>query len=133
MIYHIFISHAWKYNESYYNLEKLLKDYPNFNFKNYSVPQHDALDTTTDKELKNALYNQIKPCSVVLIIAGMYFSHRKWIQEELNIAQYYNKPIIVIRPFGQERLPNELTHSNYIQVNWQTKSIVDAIQKYSLK
>ena len=31
-IYDLFISHAWKYNNEYYRLEELLKEYNYFNF-----------------------------------------------------------------------------------------------------
>lgn len=104
--YNIFISHAWDYNSDYYRLVEKLKNEPYFYFKNYSVPEHDALKTKTDKELEEALYRQIAPVSAVLIIAGMYYNHRKWIQKEIEIAQFYNKPIIVIKPWGAERLPS---------------------------
>lgn len=130
--YNLFISHAWDYNSDYYSLEKKLKDTPYFSFKNYSVPQHDALETKTNKELEEALYRQISPTSVVLIIAGMYCNYRKWIQKEIEIAKRYGKPIIVIKPWGAEKMPMELKTSDFIQVNWQTSSIIEAIKKYSL-
>jgi hypothetical protein len=41
--YHLFISHAWKYSEDYYRLERLLKEAPDFSFSNCSVPRHDPL------------------------------------------------------------------------------------------
>ena len=65
-MYNLFISHAWKYNSEYYNLVDMLNKASYFSWKNYSVPQHDALDTRTDKELDEALHRQISPCSCVL-------------------------------------------------------------------
>lgn len=131
-MYNLFISHAWKYNDEYYNLEKMLNMAPYFPWKNYSVPEHDALDTKTDRELDDALHNQIRPCSCVLILAGMYYGYREWIQRELQIAEEYHKPIIVIRPRGQERMPIELSSDKYHLVNWNTDSIVQAIRLYSI-
>lgn len=131
-MYNLFISHAWKYNSEYYNLVNMLNNASYFSWKNYSVPQHDALDTQTNKELDEALHRQISPCSCVLIIAGMYYNHRKWIQKELDIANSYGKPIIVIRPRGQERMPSELLSESYYHVNWNTESVVSAIREYSL-
>lgn len=131
-MYNLFISHAWKYNSEYYNLVNLLDNASYFPWKNYSVPQHDALETKTNKELNDALHRQISPCSCVLIIAGMYYNHREWIQKEIEIANEYNKPIIVVRPRGQERMPSELTSASYHQVNWNTDSIVSAVRMYSL-
>lgn len=131
-IYNLFISHAWDYNSDYYNLVDLLSNYPYFNFKNYSVPQHDALNTKTNWELEEALNRQIAPTSVVLIIAGMYYNNRKWIQKEIEIAKAKGKPIIVIRPRGAERMPSELISDDYIRVNWNSSSIVQAIRENSI-
>mgnify|MGYP000690184019 FL=1 len=131
-MYNIFISHAWKYNSEYYNLEEMLNNAPYFTWKNYSVPQHDALDTKTDRELEEALKRQISPCSCVLIIAGMYYNYRTWIQKEIDIAKTYKKPIIVVRPRGQERMPSELLSDDFYRVNWSTNSIVEAVRNYSL-
>lgn len=131
-MYNIFISHAWKYNSEYYNLEEMLNNAPYFTWKNYSVPQHDALDTKTDRELEEALKRQISPCSCVLIIAGMYYNYRTWIQKEIDIAKTYKKPIIVVRPGGQERMPSELLSDDFYRVNWSTNSIVEAVRNYSL-
>ena len=130
--YNLFISHAWDYNSDYYNLINLLDNYPYFSYKNYSVLEHDALDTKTNKELEEALNRQIAPTSVVLIIAGMYYNHRKWIQKEIDIAKAKGKPIIVIRPRGAERMPSELISDEYIRVNWNSTSIVKAIKDNSL-
>lgn len=131
-IYNLFISHAWDYNSDYYNLVDLLSNYPYFNFKNYSVPQHDALNTKTNWELEEALNRQIAPTCVVLIIAGMYYNNRKWIQKEIEIAKAKGKPIIVIRPRGAERMPSELISDDYIRVNWNSSSIVQAIRENSI-
>lgn len=131
-IYNLFISHAWDYNSDYYNLVDLLSNYPYFNFKNYSVPQHDALNTKTNWELEEALNRQIAQTSVVLIIAGMYYNNRKWIQKEIEIAKSKGKPIIVIRPRGAERMPSELISDDYIRVNWNSSSIVQAIRENSI-
>lgn len=126
--YNLFISHAWDYNSDYYSLIQKLDDYPYFSYKNYSVPEHDALKTKTDKELEEALNRQIAPTSVVLIIAGMYYNYRRWIQKEIDIAKTKGKPIIVIKPWGAQVVPSELNKSDYIQVNWQASSIIQAIR-----
>lgn len=131
-MYNLFISHAWDYNEAYYNLVNMLNSAQYFSYKNYSVPEHDRLDTRTNQELEIALYSQISPCSCVLIIAGMYYNHRHWLQKEIDIANYYKKPIIVVRPWGSERIPQELAANEFHVVNWQTSSIVDAIRQYSV-
>jgi len=129
--YRGFISHAWEYNESYYRLEKRLKEYPNFDWENYSVPEHDAIDSTTDKELEKALRNQIRPTNHVLILAGMYVAHSHWIQTEIDIAQEMSKPIIGIRPWGSQRTPKAVQDAAVVMVGWNTPTIVAAIREHS--
>ena len=130
--YDLFISHSWDYNSEYYSLIEELENHSNFKFRNYSVPEHDALNTKTDTQLREALHRQIKPVNAVIVLAGMYVNYRKWIQEEIEIAQYYNKPIIAIRPRGAERMPQELINIADTTVYWNTDSIVEAIRNYSL-
>lgn len=100
--YDLFISHAWRYNESYYCLVNLLTAAPNFYFRNYSVPKHDPvldLDDEGDrKKLLDELFGQVKPVNCVLIISGMYVNYSYWIQAEIEIAKYYSKPIMGIFP-----------------------------------
>ena len=131
-LYSIFISHAWTYNEEYYRLVEMLKNASLFNWRNYSVPKHDPLDTTTDKELEIALYDQIKPTNIVIILSGMYVNYRKWIQKEIDIALHYRKPIIGIKPRGQERIPREVQDITKEMVGWNTNSIVTAIRKRAI-
>jgi hypothetical protein len=128
--YNLFISHAWTYDQDYNNLIDKLNQAPYFYFKNYSVPKTNPLNANTDLGLTRELYGQIRPCSIVIVIAGMYVKYRKWIQKEIDIAKELKKPILVIRPFGAEKIPLELY--DYAMVYWNTSSIVDAIKKYSL-
>ena len=129
--YDVFISHAWTYNNQYYNLIELLKEYPYFNFRNYSVPEHDPIIFNTSSDLYNQLQEQIRQATVVLLIAGKYIKYRKWIQEEIKLAKKYNKPIIAIRPWGADILPSEAETKADVVVNWQSSSIVNAIREYS--
>lgn len=131
-IYNLFISHPWIKDDEYNRLENMLNNSLFFNYKNYSVPSKAPLDVRGDKELEEALERQIKPTSVVLVLAGMYVNHRRWIQKEIEIAQKLNKPIIAIRPWGQERMPLEVTLASKEIVGWNSDSIVSAIRRNSL-
>lgn len=134
--YDLFISHAWKYNEAYYGLEALLNAAPYFKYRNYSVPKHDPLvDPNTEvgqRKLTDMLDAQIRPTQCVLVIAGMYAAHRFWIDKEVAIAQYYNKPIIGVIPWGQERVPESVQFAAHRMVRWNTDSIVTAIREIAL-
>ena len=134
--YDLFISHAWTYDAAYYRLVKMLEDASNFKFRNYSVPSHDPVidpnTTAGDRKLREMLRAQIRPVNCVLIISGMYAAHRKWIQEEITIAQSYPKPIVGIRPWGNKVTPKVVKDAANEMVGWNTSSIVKAIRKHSL-
>jgi hypothetical protein len=130
--YDLFISHAWQYDDDYYRLVEFLREARWFNWRNYSVPQHDPLNTRTNKDLAEELQQQIRPVNAVLIISGMYVTYREWIQYEIEVAQYYRKPIIGIRPWGAERIPVQVQQAAITMVGWNTNSIVSAIRTYSI-
>jgi len=134
--YRIFISHAWRYNEDYYRLVGMLNRAPYFRWRNYSVPQHDpVIDPDTEvgkRKLTEELRKQIQPVHIVIVLAGMYVNYREWIQKEIDIAQEYKKPIVGIRPWGQQRIPQIIQDISCKLVGWNTDSIVQAIRECSL-
>ncbi len=135
--YHLFISHSWSYSDSYYNITGLLDRIPRsrFRYSDYSVPKDDPLHTNgTDRQLYNAIKEQISHSSVVLILAGVYATHSKWIDKEIYIAQNeftYTKPIIAVEPRGSERTSVKVKDAADEIVKWNTKSIISAIRDVS--
>lgn len=125
--YRIFISHAWDYNDEYYKLEKMLKEYPYFEFRNYSVPKHDAFDTSA--QLTKKLLDQMNPTQVVIVLAGMYAGHSDWIQFEINEAKRLGKPIIGVKPWGQERVPQSIQDAAKVIHGWNVGPIVASIRE----
>ena len=124
--YRLFISHAWSYNVEYYTLEQRLLEYPNFNFRNYSVPKHDPFETGT--QLATKLLHQMNPTQVVIVLAGMYAAHSDWIQFEINEAKRMGKPIIGVRPWGQKRIPQSLQDAATVMHGWNIGPIVESIR-----
>ena len=123
---HIFISHAWKYNDDYYTITRWLSP---ILYHNYSVPRHDPVDANNTLKLKKALTEQIKHASIVIIIAGMYASYSNWIQYEIDEAVRMGKKIIAIKPRGNERIPLAVQMAAHKTVNWNSTSLVDAVKE----
>lgn len=134
--YDLFISHAWFYSKGYNKVVDLLNNAANFSWRNYSVPEHDpVVDPNTEvgrRKLIAELDQQIRPANCFLVMAGMYASYKYWIQKEVEIAQTYDKPIIGLIPWGQERTPVYIQEAAIEMVNWNTSSIVSAIRKHSI-
>ncbi|ARJ65649.1 conserved protein of unknown function(containing MTH538 TIR-like domain,7-113) [Magnetospirillum sp. XM-1] len=130
--YDLFISHAWTYTEVYAKLVDFLNAAPFFAWRNYSVPKTDPLTGGSAAKLTSELDRQIRPVNCVLIIGGMYVSYRDWIQKEIDIARSYNKPIVGIRPWGSQMMPQAVTQAAREIVGWNTASIVDAVRRHSI-
>ena len=47
-------------------------------------PIHDADD---DEMLRQEIRNQMSPCHVILILAGVYATYSRWINEEIDLAE----------------------------------------------
>ena len=66
-------------------------------------------------------------------MAGVYASYSKWIDREIQCAtRDLSKPIIAIRPWGNERISQAVQDAASTIVGWNTSSIVDAIRRYAL-
>ena len=105
--YNLFISHSWAYGDAYEKLISFLDDKPYFTYRNYSVPKDDPIHTSgTDKALIEAIERKIPLTQVVVILAGVYATYRKWINKEIKIAQTaftVQTPILGVQPWGAER------------------------------
>ncbi|MYA09512.1 MAG: nuclease [Holophagales bacterium] len=130
--YDIFLSHAWAYHSDYYSVQRFLNDAPSFRWRNYSVPEHDPLQPHSPFALREQLKRQIRPVNVVLILSGMYVAHSSWIQFEIDFANALSKPMIGVRPWGQQRVPLAVKHSVKEMVGWQTESIVSAVRRWAI-
>ena len=130
MTYNLFISHSWAYSDAYEKLIKLLNSTDDFSYKNYSVPKDDPIHNAKyDYQLKEAIRNQMKYASSVLILAGVYSTYSKWINIEIELAQEMGKKIIAVEPWGAERTSTIVKENADKIVKWQTSSIVNAIRE----
>lgn len=129
--YNLFISHSWAYSDAYEKLIGLLDSKGGyFPYKNYSVPQDDPIHNAPNQAaLRAAIEQQIKPASVVLILAGVYATYSKWINIEIEIAAQLGKPIVAIEPWGSEKTSKVVKDAADKIVKWQTDSIVNAIRE----
>ncbi|HKM13353.1 MAG TPA: TIR domain-containing protein [Candidatus Methanomethylophilaceae archaeon] len=130
-MYNIFISHSWAYSDGYEKLVKLLNNKPNFEYRDYSVPFNNPVNSSSDRELKKAIVDKISPTSCVIILAGVYATYSKWINIEIDIAKNHfenPKKIIAVEPYGSERTSTVVKDAADYVVKWNTDSIVKAIR-----
>lgn len=132
-IHNIFISHSWSYSDAHDKLVSFFNREPYFYFKNYSVPKNDPIHNAPyEWQLEAAIEQQIKPCSIVVIMAGKYATFSKWINKEIQIAKKYNKPIVAIRPWDTEQISSIVRDNADVIVGWNGTSIVREIKDRAL-
>ena len=128
----IFISHAWGYSQHYDKIVEWFHDAPNFLWKNCSVPSTDGLPDKTAAGLMAGITRQINPSQVVLVLGGMYAAHSAWIEYEISEAKRMNKPIVAVKPWGQERIPKIVQDASWCEpVGWNSASVVAAVRQFS--
>ena len=109
-----------------------IRDSLYFTFHDYSINADKSLTSkrVPDYQIRQSLADQIKQASVVLVLLGMYAAYHEWIQTEVDIAVSLGKPVIGIKPWGQERLPQEIVSKCNKIVGWNRLSIIDSIREY---
>jgi len=132
--YRIFISHSWAYDDAYKKLVRFLDEHPNFDWSDYSVPKNDPIhDAGNEKELYEAIRAQIAQAHCVIMLAGVYSTHSKWINKEIEISkQLYSKPLVAVEPWGSERTSKVVKDAADAVVGWNSASIVRAIRELAL-
>lgn len=125
--YHLFISHSWNYSFHYSTLLNWIES-SNITFSNYSVPYTDPFNVKTTAQLKTAIDGQIRQASVVIVAAGMYASYSRWIDYEIQTAVSMGKPILAVKPWGNERLPQAVQDNASLIVGWNSVSVINGIK-----
>ncbi len=131
---HVFISHSWAYSGHYDTLSDWIfggnwsVGQASLAFHDYSVPQDDPIhNAPTVKELQDAIFNKISRSHVVVIPTGMYANYSKWIKKEIAGAGGYEKPILAVNPWGQQRGSTVVSDAATKLVGWNSQSVIDGI------
>ena len=130
--YRIMISHSWDYNEQYEKVKSWLSEQPYFKWSDYSAPLSNSIDAVSKRDLEERLENRIACCSCVIILSGMYVVNSKWINFEIDTAVEHGKPVIGVKPWGNERTPAKVWETADVVVGWNRASVVDAVREYAL-
>ena len=96
------------------------------------MPITRPLPTRTNAELRKELRERIATSSCVIILAGMYAAYSEWIDYEMVTAAAYEKPIIAVIPWAQERIPIKIQQCACTMIHWQSSSVVQAVRDYAI-
>jgi len=112
-------------------VKNLLDSAQGFEYFDHSVSSEDPIDARLPNHLRKKIRDQMRSTSVVLVLGGMYVSYSDWIQEEIEMANEMEKPIIGVKPPKNDRVPKMLQEHAAEIVEADGTEILDAINQYS--
>ncbi len=65
---------------------------------------------------------------VIIILSGIYEKDEENIDDIVKAAQLFNIPIVLVRPYGLEEVPENLEKVATALVGWNANCIVDTIR-----
>ena len=124
----LFVSHVWYQDDDYLRVFEYLESADNFFYKNTSVL--DNRPAGGKEAQRDELRRQITEAEVVLVPAALYRKHMDWVEFQLHCAKAFDKPVIVLEPFGSHDTiaPAVLELGDEV-VPWDLRQIVDAIKR----
>lgn len=72
--------------------------------------------------------NFLKKLDVVIVLSGLYEENKEDIDNIVISAQKYKIPIILVRPYGVEEVPENLESIATALVGWNANCIIDTIK-----
>ena len=130
--YKIFMTHRFKQEPDYNELENMLKSISGFKFELVSHPAADpSIDPATDDGIRALLeiaHEQIEPADCMVVIYADPPESRMWIQEEMEIAEHAHKPILGTLPPQHSVRPQYPQYWEMEMLPWDGLVIAEAIR-----
>lgn len=64
----------------------------------------------------------------IILLAGLYKDNKETFEDLMNAAEKYNIPMVLVRPYGLEEVPEILEEKAATIVGWNANCIIDAIK-----
>jgi hypothetical protein len=124
----LFVAHLWAEDDDYHRIFEYLESTPNFFYLNTSTPdQRPAGDKEVQRE---SLRKQIGDAEVVIVPAALYRRNIDWIEFQMHCAKAFDKPIVVLEPFGAaETIAPVMQELADDVVPWDQRQLADSIKR----
>jgi Thoeris protein ThsB, TIR-like domain len=124
----LFVCHVWVEDEDYHRIFEYVESSPNFFYRNTSTP--DARPSGDKEALRDSLRKQIGEAEVVIVPAALYRRNVDWVEFQMHCAKAYDKPLIVLEPFGgTDTIPPAVQELADDVVPWDQRQLVDSIKR----
>ena len=124
----LFVCHVWVEDDDYHRIFEYVESSPNFFYRNTSTP--DARPSGDKEALRESLRKQIAEAEVMIVPAALYRRNVDWVEFQMHCAKAYDKPIIVLEPFGStDTIAPAVQELADDVVPWDQRQLVDAIKR----
>jgi hypothetical protein len=124
----LFVCHVWVEDEDYHRIFEYVESSPNFFYRNTSTP--DARPSGDKEALRESLRKQIAEAEVMIVPAALYRRNVDWVEFQMHCAKAYDKPIIVLEPFGStDTISPAVQELADDVVPWDQRQLIDAIKR----
>ena len=120
----LFVCHVWLEDEDYHRIFEYVESGSNFFYRNTSTPE------ARPSGEKEALRKQIVEAEVVILPASLYRRNVDWVEFQMHCAKAFDKPIIVLEPFGgTDTIAPAVQELADDVVPWDQRQLIDAIKR----
>lgn len=124
----LFVCHVWVEDDDYHRIFEYVESSPNFFYRNTSTP--DARPSGDKEALRESLRKQIAEAEVMIVPAALYRRNVDWVEFQMHCAKAYDKPIIVLEPFGgTDTIAPAVQELADDVVPWDQRQLIDAIKR----
>ena len=116
-IYNLIISNGFDKNNEYAQFTEKLFSKVDFLWKESMSASY---STAGDE-----FFNKV---DCIILLAGLYKDNKETFDDLLEAAEKYDIPIVLVRPYGLEEVPEELESKAATIVGWNGNCIVDSIK-----
>lgn len=124
----LFLIHTWKDSETYSEAVNLLKA-RDAGLADYSIPPWKKIQGS-NAEVERGIRARIRSATAVVVVNSEGLHHHDWSGREMAIAVEFDKPIVVLQPRNDFRLPipQALDGNVYRVSSWRGDALGRAIR-----
>ena len=116
-IYNLIITNGFDKNNEYCQFTEKLYSKVDFRWKESISGSYSTAN--------ESFYNKVDR---IIMLAGLYNDNKELFNDLLDASEKYNIPIVLVRPYGLEEVPEILEERAATIVGWNANCILDSIK-----
>ncbi len=134
--YPVFLSHSWAEQDGTERITSLMETYrlktEGFGYEYYSVSKDDPVQFLPSKKaLTAAIETQMRSCSCLVVLAGVFEEFKRWISLELDAAKKLDIPVILVEAVNSKHTSHKERRAAAEIVKWDAIQLGDAIVRHA--